>query len=283
MAFGLVLEGGAMRGMYTAGVLDVFLEQGVSPNGIVGVSAGALFGVNFVSGQKGRVIRYNKRFNRDKNYMGIRPFLREGNFFSTKMAYEEVPHKLDPFDDESFLKSPVPFYAVVTNVETGNPEYKRVHSVFADMDLLRASGSMPILSQPVVLDGKPYLDGGISDSVPFLWMRDQGYDKLCIILTRDRNYRKKPAPAFLLRTFLKKYPKIAARMRLRHIDYRRSMETLGEWERQGKAFVIRPSAPIEIGRLEKDPEKLQAVYDLGRSDALNSLAGLREYLSRPAP
>lgn len=278
MAAGLVLEGGAMRGMYTAGVLDVLLEHGVSFHGIVGVSAGALFGVNFLSGQKGRVIRYNKRFNKDKNYMGIRPLLREGNFFCTRLAYGEVPRKLDPFDDETYKRSPVPFYAVVTNVETGDPEYIRVNSVFDDMDVLRASGSMPVLSRPVEIDGKLYLDGGISDSVPFQWMGKRGYDKLVVILTRHRGYRKKPAPVLALRLLLRKYPKIAEQMAQRPTAYNRAMDLLAEWESQGKAFVVRPSAPIEIGRTEKDPEKLQAVYDLGRTDGMRDLSALQSYL-----
>ncbi len=278
-AVGLVLEGGAMRGMYTAGILDVFLEQGAAFDGIVGVSAGALFGVNFLSRQKGRVIRYNKRFNGDKNYMGLRPFLKEGNFFSTRLAYGEVPRRLDPFDDETYRSSPVPFYAVVTNVDTGLPEYMRIRSVFQDMDVLRASGSMPILSQPVSIGGKRYLDGGITDSIPFLWMARQGFDKLAVLLTRHKEYRKKPMPA-IVRPLLGKYPKIAEAMAQRPAAYNRATETLSQWEQEGKAWVLRPSAPIEIGRTERDPEKLQAVYDLGRADALRNLEGLRAYLQK---
>ena len=262
---GLVLEGGAMRGMYTAGVLDVMLEKGIRVDYVVGVSAGALFGINYLSGQMGRVLRYNKRFNRDKNYMGLRPLFREGNIFSTRYAYEEVPRRLDPFDDEAYQKSGIPFYAVVTNIENGMPEYIRIYSVFKQMDVLRASGSMPFVSKPVEIEGKKYLDGGISDSVPFQFAKSLGCDKLIVILTRDISYQKKPLSPLLIRLGFGKCP-IADRLLHRHERYNRSAEELKDWEAAGKAAVIRPSCPIEIRRLETDPQKLQEVYDLGVKD-----------------
>lgn len=278
MKVGLVLEGGAMRGMFTAGVLDVFMEQGITVDCVAGVSAGALFGVNYLSGQNGRVIRYNKKFNGDKNYLGIRPLLREGNIVSTEYAYKEVPQKLDPFDDEKYKSSKVPFYAVVTNVETGEPEYIQIKSVFEQMDVLRASGSMPFVSKRVKIGDKNYLDGGISDSIPFRWLCKQGCDKLVVILTRDMEYRKKPMSPFLVKTFLKKYPKVVERLLQRHTVYNDAVETLKEWEQAGKVFVIRPSKTIEIGRIEKNPDKLQEVYDLGRKDGASYLIELKKYL-----
>ena len=147
----LVLEGGAMRGMYTAGVLDVFMKKNIKFDAIIGVSAGALFGVNYLSKQPGRVIRYNKKYNSDKNYLGLKPLLKTGNIIDTEYAYNIVPHQLDPFDDATFQKSDIPFWAVVTNIKTGNPEYIKIKSVFDQMDVLRASGSMPIVSKPVRL------------------------------------------------------------------------------------------------------------------------------------
>ena len=280
MKVGLVLEGGAMRGMYTAGVLDVFLEKCISVDAVVGVSAGALFGVNYLSRQKGRVIRYNKRFNSDKNYMGLRPLLREGNIVSTKYAYEEVPRKLDPFDDESYKKSGIPFYAVVTDIETGEPEYIQVYSAFEQMDVLRTSGSMPFVSKPVLYNNKMYLDGGISDSIPFQWLSSQGYDKLIVILTRDMEYRKKPMSSSLIKLFYKKQPQLSEKLLKRHDVYNKSVELLKQWENEGKVFVIRPSKPIEIGRIETNPDKLQEVYDLGLKDATESLLELQKYISR---
>ena len=280
MKVGLVLEGGAMRGMYTAGVLDVFLEKCISFDAVVGVSAGALFGVNYLSRQKGRVIRYNKRFNSDKNYMGLRPLLREGNIVNTKYAYEEVPRKLDPFDDESYKKSGIPFYAVVTDIETGEPEYIQVYSAFEQMDVLRASGSMPFVSKPVLYNNKMYLDGGISDSIPFQWLSSQGYDKLIVILTRDMEYRKKPMSSSLIKLFYKKQPQLSEKLLKRHDVYNKSVELLKQWENEGKVFVIRPSKPIEIGRIETNPDKLQEVYDLGLKDATESLLELQKYIYR---
>lgn len=276
---GLVLEGGAMRGMFTAGVLDVFMEQGIEVDGVIGVSAGALFGVNYLSGQKGRVIRYNKRFNGDGNYMGLLPLLKEGNIVSTKYAYEEVPLRLDPFDSEAFARSKVPFYAAVTNIETGEPEYIQVTDTTTQMDVLRASGSMPFVSRPVEIGGKKYLDGGISDSIPFRWMQEQGYDKLIVILTRDLGYRKQPFSKHLAKVYGRKYPMVEKKLRLRHYNYNTSVAELKKLEKSGDAYIIRPSVPITINRMEKDPEKLQEVYDLGRTVALEQLDTLKNYIA----
>lgn len=275
---GLVLEGGAMRGMYTAGVLDTFLKHGIAFDGIVGVSAGALFGVNYLSNQPGRVIRYNKKFNGDKNYMGRRPLLREGNIVSTKYAYETVPRELDVFDDETYKSSKVPFFAVVTNMESGEAEYIRIKSVFDQMDTLRASGSMPFVSRPVTIGNGRYLDGAIADSIPFKWMKEQGHDKIVVILTRDVNYRKKSMSKPLSKLLYGKYPKFLEKMLSRHAMYNSSVSELCEWEKNGEAFVIRPSEKIDIKRIEKDPDKLQAVYDLGIKDAEAKLEKMREYL-----
>ena len=278
MKVGMTLEGGGMRGMYTAGVLDTFLEAGITVDAMVGVSAGALFGVNFLSRQSGRVIRYNKRFNADPNYMGLRPLLREGNIVSTLYAYQAVPYTLDPFDDARFRASGVPFYAVVTEVETGEPAYIRVRSVFAQMDVLRASGSLPFVSRPVTIGGKQYLDGGISDSIPFRWMESQGCEKQLVILTRDENYRKGPMPPAAVKLAYRRHPRLVQRMLRRHVEYNQALEELKEWEKTGKALVLRPSQPIQIGRTEKDPEKLQAVYDLGKADAQRRLPEIQNYL-----
>lgn len=278
MKVGIVLEGGAMRGMYTAGVLDTFLENGIKADCMVGVSAGALFGVNFLSEQKERVIRYNKRFNRDRNYLGLRPLIREGNIVNTKYAYHDVPHHLDPFDDKKYMNSGVPFYAVVTGIDSGAPEYIQVKSVFKQMDVLRASGSMPFVSKPVKIGSKLYLDGAVADSIPYEWLSQQGCDKLIVILTRDANYRKSPINKKLVKLWYRKYPKFAKRLLNRHAMYNKQIETLSQWEKDGKTFVIRPSKPIEIGKIEKNPQKLQSVYDLGKKDAAKAFETLKEYL-----
>lgn len=275
---GLVLEGGAMRGMYTAGVLDTFMDLNIKANSIVGVSAGALFGVNFLSNQKGRAIRYNKRFNKDRKYMGLIPLLKEGNIVSTEYAYERVPHILDPFDNNTYMQNKSEFYAVITDINTGKGEYIKIKSVFEQMDTLRASGSMPFVSRPVVIDGNEYLDGAIADNIPFEWMKNKINDKIVVILTRDIEYRKKPMKKMFYKKYMKKYPIFASMIANRHNVYNKQVEQLKEWEKEGNAFVIRPSMEVKIGRTERNPNKLQAVYDLGVKDALECYERLKEYL-----
>lgn len=280
MKTGLVLEGGAMRGMYTAGVLDVFMEQGITFGGVIGVSAGALFGVNLLSKQAGRVIRYNKRFNADPNYLGLRPLIRTGNIVDTEYAYNRVPRTLDVFDDETYRASGIPFFAVVTNVETGEAEYIKIDSVFDQMDVLRASGSMPFVSKPVEIGGKKYLDGAITDSIPFEKFMEMGYDRLVVVLTKPAGYVKKAMPRLLTHlAYARSYPEFARKVRDRHEMYNVSTARLGELEREGKIFVFRPSQHIKISRVEKNPDKLQALYDVGVRDARANVGQLRQFLS----
>ena len=263
----LVLEGGAMRGMYTAGVLDVFMDNNINFDAVIGVSAGALFGVNLLSGQRGRVIRYNKIFNSNKNYLGIRPLLKTGNIVSTEYAYDLVPRKLDPFDDEAFMKSGIPFYAVVTNIRTGEPEYIQIKSVFKQMDVLRASGSMPVVSKPVRLGHGLYLDGAVTDSIPYEKMLEMGYDKVVVVLTKPGDYVKKPMPRYMTSLYKKNYPKFEEKFRNRHIMYNGQIERLKELEKKGTAYVIRPSEHIKISKIEKNPDKLESMYQLGIRDS----------------
>ena len=280
MKTGLVLEGGAMRGMYTAGVLDVFMEQGITFDGVIGVSAGALFGVNLLSKQAGRVIRYNKRFNADPNYLGLRPLIRTGNIVDTEYAYHRVPYELDVFDDETYRASGVPFYAVVTNVETGKPEYIKIDSVFEQMDVLRASGSMPFVSKPVEIGGKKYLDGAITDSIPFEKFMEMGYDRLVVVLTKPAGYVKKPMSPLLTRMYYAHaYPNFEKKVRDRHEMYNSSITRLGELEQAGKVLVLRPSKHIKISRIEKDPDKLQALYDVGVADAVEKTEQIQKFLT----
>lgn len=281
MKAGLVLEGGAMRGMYTAGVLDVFLDNQIEFKEIVGVSAGALFGVNYLSAQKGRAIRYNKRFNSDKNYIGLLPLLREGNIISTDYAYRAVPRELDVFDNKEFIRrqTDTPFYAVITDLETGAAHYSQITDVFEQMDTLRASGSMPFVSRPVEIGGRKYLDGAVADSIPYRFALDAGCEKLVIILTRDISYTRKPMSPVLVKAFYRKHPAFAEKLMTRHSEYNRQTAEIKALEQQVKAFVLRPSRPIEIGRIEKDPKKLQAVYDMGKQNAQAHLDDLRRFLN----
>lgn len=281
MKTGLVLEGGAMRGMYTAGVLDIMLDHQIHFDGIIGVSAGALFGVNYLSGQRGRVIRYNKKYNGNRDYMGLLPLLREGNIVSTRYAYDRVPKLYDVFDNETYKinTAETPFYAVVTNMKTGEPEYMQVEDVFAQMDVLRASGSMPFVSHPVEIGGQQYLDGGVADSIPFAAFEEMGYDRIVVILTRDLDYRKKPMSPLLIDAGYHKYPEFAAQLKNRHEVYNRSVRILKRREEKGEIFVIRPSVPITIKRIEKDPDKLQLVYEEGLRDAEKCMEALQRFFA----
>lgn len=262
----LVLEGGAMRGMYTAGVLDVFMKNNIKFDAVIGVSAGAIFGVNLLSKQCGRVIRYNKMFNGDKDYIGLRPLIKTGNIVSEEYAYNIVPKKLDVFDDEEFKKSKVPFYAVVTNIKTARPEYIRVNSVFDDMEVLRASSSMPVLSRPVRLEHGYYLDGAITDSIPYQKMLDMGYERVVVVLTKPADYVKKPMSKMITSVY-KNYPQFKKRMENRHIMYNNQVEQLKELEKEKIAMVIRPTEHVKISKLEKNPKKLERLYQLGIKDA----------------
>lgn len=278
MKTGLVLEGGGMRGMYTEGVLDVMLDNQIHFDGVIGVSAGALFGVNFLSGQKKRALRYSKKYNGDKDYMGIRPLLREGNIVSTRLAYEKIPKEWDKFDDEAFQKSGVPFYAVVTDIETGKPEYIRIESGYEQMDTLRASGSMPFVSKPVEINGKKYLDGGITDSIPVEKFQRMGYDRIVVVLTRNLGYRKEPMSPLFWKYTYRKYPHLRKCLKERHNMYNSTIQKIRVQEREKKLFVVRPSQAIQISRVEKSPENLQRVYDLGVADMQSRIGELKRYL-----
>lgn len=279
MSIGLVLEGGAMRGLYTAGVLDVFLENNIKVDGIIGVSAGVLFGVNYLSKQKGRAIRYNKKFAKDKRYMGMRSFLTTGNIINKDFAYYEIPFKIDVFDEKTFEKSNTDFWATVTNIETGEAEYLKLNNVFEQMELLRATSAMPIVSEIIEIDGKKYLDGGVSDSIPVEKCKSMGYDKIIVVLTRTIEYRKKKASSTLAKIKYKEYPKLIETMENRYKKYNETVEKIIDMENKKEIFVIRPSKDLKIKRIEKDVDKLQAMYDLGVSDCKKQLEKLKEYIN----
>ena len=279
MKTGLVLEGGGMRGMYTAGVLDFLMDHHIKFDEVSAVSAGAAFGVNYFSNQKGRAVRYNKKFNGDKRYISISSLIKTGNLVNTDFVYGVVPRELDVFDDEEFKESGICYYAAVTNMETGEAEYIKVESVFEQMDVLRASASLPFVSKPVEIGGQKYLDGGVADSVPYKKLMETGCDKIVVILTRDINYKKEKMRQLPAHLIYRKYPNFMKKLEERHTNYNNSLEQIRALEEAGKVFVIRPSAPIEISRMEKDPDKLQAVYDFGQKDAESIFQKLSEYLS----
>lgn len=280
MKVGLVLEGGGLRGIFTAGVLDVLLDENIHIDGAIGVSAGALFGVNFPSKQKGRALRYNKKYAKDKRYMGLHSLLTTGNIVNRDFAYYELPTTLDPFDQKAFKQSGMDFWVTVTNVETGEPEYIKITNAFEQMEAFRATSSMPIVSKIVEIEGKKYLDGGISDSIPVQKFIEMGYDKIIVILTRPLEYRKQPSSMWLFKLFYRKYPKLIERWANRYAEYNQAVEQVIELNEKQQIFVIRPSKTLKIGRLEKDVNKIQAMYDLGVEDAKNALVRLKSYLAK---
>lgn len=278
MKVGLVLEGGAMRGLYTAGILDALLDSKIKIDGIIGVSAGALFGVNYCSKQKGRVLRYNQKYSKDPRYMSIKSLLTTGNLVNTEFAYKELPLKLDIFDEEEYSKSKTDFYAVITNINTGKPEYKKIINCSIQIDELRASGSMPFVSKPVKIDNSYYLDGALGDSIPVLKCEEMGYDKIIVVLTRPLEYRKKKHNPALAKLFYRKYPNLVEAINTRYKKYNDTLELIIDKENKKEIFVFRPSTDLNIKRTEKDPEKLQAMYELGIKDFKDNLKSLKKYL-----
>ena len=276
---GLVLEGGAMRGLFTAGVIDVLMENGVEFPAFVGVSAGAAFGCNYKSRQPGRALRYNKRFCRDPRYCSFRSLFKTGDVFGAQFCYHEVPNTLDPFDVKAFDENPMAFYLVASDVETGTPFYKKIDR--ADdtaYEWIRASASMPIVSRVVELDGKKFLDGGVTDSIPLAFMERQ-FDRNVVVLTRPRDYQKQPASkSWLYRLTLRKYPNMLRAVTERHLMYNEQRAHVFAQEKAGKAFVICPDKPLEVGRMEHDTEQLQKAYDTGRQTALRQLEALKRFM-----
>lgn len=280
MKIGLVLEGGAMRGMFTAGVLDVLLDEQIAVDGAVTVSAGALFGINYPAKQRGRVLRYNLKYLHDKRYMGWHSLFTTGNVVNKAFAFYELPFTLDPFDQATFAASQIDFWVTLTNIETGEPEYVKITDAFAQMEVLRATSAMPMVSRVVEIEGKKYLDGGISDSIPLDKAMVLGYDKIIVILTRPLDYRKKPSNNWLFKLFYRHYPKLIERWENRYAEYNQAVEKVIEMEKAGKIFVIRPSESLDISRLEKDLAKVQAMYDLGVKDGQAALSELKNYLAK---
>lgn len=280
MKTGLVLEGGGMRGIYTAGVLDVFLENNIFFDGVIGVSAGAIHGCSYLSKQHGRSIRYYKKYCADPRFMSWQSFLKTGDFVGEDFCYHELPEKLDIYDNDAFQKNGVPFYAVCTNVETGRPEYPLLTDMYAQIDYLRASASLPYFSRIVEIEGKKLLDGGCTDSIPVEAFQKMGYGKNVVVLTRPESYRKKEELRALPSLVYCRYPAFAAALRNRHNVYNQQSAKIKLLERSGNIFVIRPKQSLDIGRLENDSEKVQKIYDIGRADALEVLKQLKDWLKK---
>ena len=274
-----VLEGGAMRGLYSAGVLDTFMQNGITTDAIYGVSAGALFGINFKSKQIGRAIRYNLRYAHEKNYMGLYSLITTGNIMNKNFCFDKLVNELDKFDFETFNNSPIDFYAIVTNLETGKPEYIKINDAKYGLEALRASGSMPFVSKPVVFEGAKYLDGAISDPIPIQKVLDDGYEKIIVILTRPENY-KKHTERMPYNLFYKKYPNFVKTAMEQPKHYNKTLELIKKLENENKIIVLRPSQDLKIARVEKNLKKLTAIHQLGVNDCTTNLTKIKNYLNQ---
>ena len=280
MKIGLVMEGGAMRGLFTAGVIDVLMENQITFDGAIGVSAGAAFGCNFKSRQIGRVIRYNTKYCRDPRYGSFRSLLKTGDIYSKEFAYGELPNVLDPFDTKAFSENPMEFYVVATNIETGLPVYHKCETgTGEDMDWIQASASMPLVSHPVEIGGKLLLDGGMSDSVPLAYFQSIGYQKNVVILTRPEDYRKKKNKLMpVIRVRMHQYPNMIETLAYRHIMYNDEIAYIRKQKELGNTFIIEPREALHIGPVEHGPKELLRVYETGRKTAMEQLPALQAFL-----
>ena len=272
-----VLEGGAMRGLYSAGVLDVLMENNISTDAIYGVSAGALFGINFKSKQIGRAIRYNLKYAHEKNYMGLYSLITTGDIMNKKFCFDRIVNELDKFDFDTFDASPIDFYAVVTNVETGKAEHIKITDARKQLEVLRASGSMPFVSRLVEFGGNKYLDGAISDPIPFKKVLEEGYEKIVVVLTRGEQDQKREEK-LPYNWVYKNYPNFIKCAKKQLDVYNESLDLIREYEKQGKIIVFRPSQNLKITRVEKNLKKLKAIHKLGVDDCTAKLDEIKKYL-----
>ncbi len=276
----LVLEGGALRGIYTAGVLDELQKEDIKIDAIIGVSMGSLIGINYVSKQPGRTIRYILKYCKDKRFMGLYSLLTTGNIANKEFGYYEIPNKLDKFDFDTYKKSNMKYYCTVTNVETGKAEYIEIKDAKKEVEYLRAGSSMPGVSKLVEINHKKYLDGGMSDSIPVKKAQELGYDKIIVVTTRPIEYRKRNSKLKTLSRIYRKYPNFVKTISTRNENYNKTVEEIIKLEKEEKVFVIRPSKKIPIKRVEKNPDRIKEQYNLGREDFQMKKEKLKEYLQK---
>lgn len=279
---GLVMEGGSMRGIFTAGALDVLMENDITFDGAVGVSAGACFGCNIKSKQIGRAIRYNKKYCKNWRYMSIRSWILTGNAFGKEFAYYKLPFELDVWDEKTYRENPMDFYAVATDMKTGEAVYQLINEGgVEDIEWIRASSSLPVMSKPVIINGRYLSDGGTSDSIPLKFMQEKGYEKNFVILTQPRDYVKHlNKPFWLFKIALRKYPALIEALKRRPDMYNGETAYIKKQEELGNTFVIAPPAKLDISPMEKNPDKMEAVYQLGRKVMTERLEELKTFLEK---
>lgn len=276
---GLVVEGGGMRGVYTAGVLDYFMEKNLYFDDCYGVSAGACHISSYVSKQIGRSIKVTLDYINDKRYCSVNSLIKTGDMFGVEMLYDLIPNKLELYDYDTFNKFKGNFYSVVTNCKTGKAEYMKIKDMKKDIIAVRASSSLPLLSRIVEINGKEYLDGGITDSIPIKKSIKDGHKKNVVILTRDKTYRKsKPKFLSFFKLKYKKYPNLVKAIENRYKMYNETLDFLEEEKAKNEVFIIQPKLPVKISRIEKDKDKLKELYDQGYEDAKELYEDLMKFL-----
>ena len=276
---GLVLEGGGMRGIFTAGVLDFFLDKGIEFDNAIGVSAGSCHACSYKAGQRGRAYATSVDYLDDDRYVGLKSLIKTGDLFGAEMLYKIIPDELYPIDAEAFKENSMVFRAVITNCTTGRAEYPIVEDIKRDIIYIRASSSLPAVSRLVMIGGVPYLDGGIADAIPIRKSMEYGNTKNVVVLTRDIDYRKGPNRLMpYLRAKYRRFPELVKCMEHRHEVYNDTLEFIRDEEAAGRIFVIRPERPIGLRRIEKDRQKLKAAYDYGYEEAQKAYPAMMEYL-----
>lgn len=281
MKKGLVLEGGGLRALFSAGVIDVMMENQITFDGMIGVSAGATFGSNYKSGQIGRALRYNIALKDDPRYISWRSFFKTGDLVGAEFSYHVMPTELDIFDYEAFRQNPMEFHIVCTDAETGEPVYKQLDIMdYEGLEWVRASASMPIVSKPVPLKGRKLLDGGIADSIPLKHFQELGYERNIVVLTQPKGFFKKRTKLMpLFHLTMRKYPAIIKAMGRRHLMYNEQLRYLAEEEKKGNILLIYPEDALPIGRTELNEEKMRKVYQMGRKTAEEQLLKIKDFLS----
>ncbi len=280
MKTGLVLEGGAMRGLFSAGIIDVLMENNIYTDGTIGVSAGAVFGCNYKSRQIGRPIRYNIRFCKEPRYCSVRSLIKTGDIYGAEFCYKTLPERLDKFDIDAFKKSEMDFYMVCTDIKNARPVYyKATDGGERDLEYMRASASMPLVSTVINIDDMEFLDGGITDPIPLKYFQSIGYKKNIVILTQPRGYEKKPGKSLLImKMLMKKYPRLVEAMEKRPGVYNKTLRYIRDEECKGTTLVIAPPAKLDVGKIEHNPLKLMATYSLGRETAISMLDDIKAFL-----
>lgn len=276
----LILEGGGMRGIYTAGVLDFFLEKQIEFDTVIGVSAGACHACNYISKQKGRNLAVNTDYLAGNKYLSLHNYITTKSIFGMGFIFDDIPNRLNLFDYKTYHDNKTQLIAVSTNVETGKPFYRNIVNMYTDIDYIKASISIPLLAPIVKLDGKKLLDGGIGDSIPIQYARKLGYQKQVVVLTRDPSYRKEPNKMMpLIRKVFKKYPKFIKAVQDRHINYNNTLNLIQLLKAENKVFVIQPKYKVEISQLEKNKDKLKELYKQGYNDAKEAYQNLMVFLN----